>query len=80
MLKPALLYPGLLVLVSLFVFVMCGGFLSKYYYLWQGGYFSTPTIATRGDYLFGLLLLLVSTWTANWAWKEIQRVKMGKVE
>ncbi len=73
-------FPGLLLLVSLIVCVMCGGFLVRYYYLWEDGYFSIPTIATRGEYLFGLLLLLASTCTANWAWKEIRREKMGRIE
>ena len=74
-------FPGLLLLVSLAVFVVSGRFLVEYFHQWQNNYFPTSSsYISRGEYLAAAAVLLASTWAATWAWKEIRREKIGRID
>ena len=77
-------FPGLLLLVSLIVFVYSGWMFHWHLRLqFDPSILFRQSIGISGQQLeinFILLELLLSSWTATWAWKEIQRAKMGRIE
>ena len=85
-----LFFPSLLLVVSLIVFVFSGWtFVSNLQTIYYFG-FVPGSLAPSEDFgltgvaLVGtnsvLLNLLLSAWAAAWAWKEFQRVKVGRIE
>ena len=83
-------FPGLLLFVSLIVFVICAGILVlevprayEFYYVDGPGW--KPLPGQRDSALLQVLVLnsgvlVLVTWAATWAWKEIRREKMGRID
>ena len=84
-------FPGLLLLVALIVFVistisLCAADPTWFYFLEINRLYNISGAtqanidASSWDPGPWVLNLLLSAWAAAWAWKEIQRVKMGRAD
>ena len=80
-------FPGLLLLVALMSFMVFTGMLYRSlpklsYYVFDDSTHGSFNYANSILWHVSPLLIgmMLSVWVANWAWKEIQRVKVGRIE